>query len=194
MERNVLKNIIDVDSIADMANQTIEEEDGMQDDQLQEDAMNFLREVERKDITPGKTPEIAGDKGEATQNSLKKNGTSIRPPVMAFNDVRITGTQKHLQNPAIYGKRPSITISQKNELADEKLHEKILEDLDFDKMMAGQALGPEVLDNMARQQNTAQPSQNGKNGKPNGSDKGFEDILDIAQPLDLSFPRNFNKD
>ena len=137
MERNVLKNIIDVDSIADMANQTIEEEDGMQDDQLQEDAMNFLREVERKDITPGKTPEIAGDKGEATQNSLKKNGTSIRPPVMAFNDVRITGTQKHLQNPAIYAKRQSITLSQKNELADEKLHEKILEDLDFDKMMAG---------------------------------------------------------
>ena len=61
--------------------------------------MNFLREVERKDITPGKTDETAGDKenGESGQTSLKKNGTSnIRPPVMAFNDVRITGTQKHL--------------------------------------------------------------------------------------------------
>lgn len=36
----------------------------MQDDQLQEDAMNFLREVERKDITitPDKTNEAAGDK------------------------------------------------------------------------------------------------------------------------------------
>ena len=143
MERKVLKNIIDVDSIADIANQTIEEEDGMLDDKLQEDAMNFLREVERKDITPGKTNETADDKevgnGDTGQKSnLKKNGTSIRPPVMAFNDVRITGTQKHLNiNTAMLGKRQSITLSQKNELADEKLHEKILEDLDFDKMMAG---------------------------------------------------------
>jgi hypothetical protein len=31
-------------------------------------------------------------------------------------------------------------------LADEKLHERILEDLDFDKMMAGQPLGAEVLE------------------------------------------------
>ena len=101
-------------------------------------------------MTPGKPNEAAGDKsgGDTAQKSLKKNGTSIRPPVMAFNDVRITGTQKHLQNPAIYAKRQSITLSQKNELADEKLHEKILEDLDFDKMMAGQPLGPEVLDGM----------------------------------------------
>lgn len=143
MERKVLKNIIDVDSIADIANQTIEEEDGMLDDKLQEDAMNFLREVERKDITPGKTNETADDKevgnGDTGQKSIKKNVTSIRPPVMAFNDVRITGTQKHLTNinTAILGKRQSITLSQKNELADEKLHEKILEDLDFDKMMAG---------------------------------------------------------
>ena len=166
MERNVLKNIIDHDSLADLANQTIEEEDGMQDDQLQEDAMNFLREVERKDITPGKTTETAGDKGagDSALQTFKKNGTSIRPPVMAFNDVRITGTQKHLQNPAIFGKRQSITISQKNELADEKLHEKILQDLDFDKMMAGQPLGPELMNGIERQQHTAQPSQN-ENGK-----------------------------
>lgn len=108
---------------------------------------------------------------------------------MAFNDVRITGTQKHLQNPAIYGKRQSITLSQKNELADKELHEKILEDLDFDKMMARQPLGPEVLDGVQRPQNTAQPSQQ-ENGMAKGSDKGFEDLLDIAQPLDLSFPRN----
>ena len=61
--------------------------------------MNFLREVERKDITPGKTDDTAGDKegGGTGQNTIKKNGgSSIRPPVMAFNDVRITGTQKHL--------------------------------------------------------------------------------------------------
>ena len=81
-----MKTFVDVDQINDEADYTISEQDLKHEDdhQMQEDVMDFLKEVSKNQIAPDTINDDS-----IINHQPKRTGLSLRPPIMAFNDVRI---------------------------------------------------------------------------------------------------------
>ena len=86
-----MNNFIDVDKLNNEADYTISELDMQNANQeMKEDVQDFLKEVSKNQIAPDSVNDTI------INDFPKRTGTSLRPPIMAFNDVRIQASQKNL--------------------------------------------------------------------------------------------------
>ena len=195
----------------DEHNKTIEEESFVEEDLSGDDVKNFLKELGPDTGLP--LQNLPNMLDESAARAKKMNATSrLFEPVMAFNDVRISGaraqdmklmtfdrgmmpkkgpTRNNLMT--LQGNKDRVVKGQEQDLqGGGTALDKILQDLDYDKIVADQNgyIDHEDQDRQNKTQNDFTDRDLPAAHDPHGKD--VDDLFAVDHPLDLSFTKDKN--